>query len=592
MTIKDWVRTGTACAALAGAFTATAAATDFTFDDIHYWIGEGTNRAAVVLDWNNGQPGSSLAWGVRWNGASTNLTAILGRLDHEDKRLACEIIGDSWGSWILGFGYDADGDGGVFNAVSPGIATDGDDFIALDDFSSTHYWSVVVTNVAAVTDGMAWNYTLVGIDELLPVHGDWFAFKRINWMTGESSFPAFPVAAETPFAHQVFASRRDPYEVRFTDPTTVLGPPARVSDVDDGVPGLSAPVTPANPAMREDQLFALSGIEGDYGDEPGYVTVAFDHRVMNDPLNPYGLDFIVFGNALQNIGGEQYFYGTDDPNGVTVMTADILDEPGVVEVSQDGTTWFTYGAGPFADAFAPTLGHLYDTNAPDASLFVGNQWWGAPADPTLPIDPTLTATDFVGRTLAEYAVLYNGSAGGTGFDIDAFDLLPDPTTGRKWIQYVRVWGGSNTTDADWTDIDAFADVAPALPYDNWAREHYAWTQLPDKAVTGKRAFAANGKPNFYNAAFGTAPGATPVEAFKATGFAIENGRAVFHVPSAEYAFDAFRVGKASVVDGLYRDTLPVLEGTVQTPGGFESVFSVPVDPAAAKAFYKIGISGE
>jgi hypothetical protein len=592
MTIKNWVRTGTACAALAGAFSSTAAdAADFVFDDVHYWIGEGTNQAAIVLDWNNGRPGSSLVWGVRWNGPSTNLTSILGRLDDEDKRLASAIIQDSWGSWVLGFGYDADGDGGVFNAVSPGVATDRDDFVAMDDFSSTHYWSVVVTNVAAITGTMTWNYTMVGIDELRPANGDWFAFKRINWQTGESSFPALPAAAESPFAHRVVASLRDPYE-RFTDPNTVLGPPARVSDIDNSMPGLSAPVTPANPAMREDQLFALSWVERDYGDEPGYVTVAFDHRVVDDPQNPYGLDFIVFGNALHDIGGEQYFYGTDDPNGVTVATADILAEPGIVEVSQNGTTWFTYGSGPFADAFAPTLGHLYDTNAPDASLFAGNRWWGKPADPTLPVDPALTSTNFVDRTLAGYAVLYNGSAGGTGFDIGAFALPVDPATGRKWIQYVRVRGGSNLKDADWTDIDAFADVAPAAPYDNWAREHYAWTNLPNNAIAGKRAIAANGKPNFYNAAFGTAPDAAPVEAFKAIGFAIENGRAVFRVPSAEFAFDAFRVGRASVVDGLYRDVLPTFESAVQTPEGFESVFSIPIDPTAAKAFYKIGISGE
>ena len=593
MTIKNWVRTGTACAALAGAFSSTAAdAADFTFNDVHYWIGEGTNRAAIVLDWNNGRPGSSLAWGVRWNGPSTNLTTILRRLGDEDKRLASALIQDSWGSWVLGFGYDVDGDGGLFNAVSPGIATDGDDFIALDDFSSTHYWSVVVTNVAAITASTVWDYTMMGIDGLVPAHGDWFAFKRINWMTGESSFPALPTAAETPFAHRVVASLRNPFVFRFTDPNTVLGPPARVSDVDDGAPGLSAPVTPANPAMREDQLFALSWVEGGYGDEPGYVTVAFDHRVVDDPQNPYGLDFIVFGNALHDIGEGQYFLGTDNPNGVTITTADILAEPGIVEVSQNGTTWFTYSAGPFADAFAPTLGHLYDTNAPDPTLFAGNKWWGKPADPTLPVDPSLTAADFVGRTLAEYAVLYNGSAGGAGFEIGAFPLPVDPVTGRKWIQYVRVLGGSNLDDRDWTDIDAFADVAPGAPYDNWAREHYAWTNLPSKAVTGKRAIAANGKPNFYNAAFGTAPDAAPVEAFQTTSFTVENGRAVFHVPSAEFAFDAFRVGRASVVDGLYRDTLPTFEGAIQTPQGFESVFSIPIDSTAAKTFYKIGISGE
>ena len=53
MTIKNWVRTGTACAALAGALYSTAAfAADFTFADVHYWVGEGTNRAVVLVDYD------------------------------------------------------------------------------------------------------------------------------------------------------------------------------------------------------------------------------------------------------------------------------------------------------------------------------------------------------------------------------------------------------------------------------------------------------------------------------------------------------------------------------------------------------------
>jgi hypothetical protein len=47
--------------------------------------------------------------------------------------------------------------------------------------------------------------------------------------------------------------------------------------------------------------------------------------------------------------------------------------------------------------------------------------------------------------------------GGTGFDISRFPLPPDPQTGRKWIQYVRIdnprQGGATP------EIDALSDVA-------------------------------------------------------------------------------------------------------------------------------------
>ena len=97
-----------ACAILCLGVLATSAqaSESFSFDDIHSWIGEGTNRAGIVIDWNNGRPRSSLAWGVRWNGASTNLTEWLVRLEHEDRRLYAAV-----GTTVVGLAYDADGDG-------------------------------------------------------------------------------------------------------------------------------------------------------------------------------------------------------------------------------------------------------------------------------------------------------------------------------------------------------------------------------------------------------------------------------------------------------------------------------------------------
>ena len=58
--IKKYVLKGArmACAILCLGLVATSAqaSESFSFDDIHSWIGEGTNRAGIVIDWNNGRP--------------------------------------------------------------------------------------------------------------------------------------------------------------------------------------------------------------------------------------------------------------------------------------------------------------------------------------------------------------------------------------------------------------------------------------------------------------------------------------------------------------------------------------------------------
>ncbi len=48
-----------------------------SFDDISYWVGTGSNRAGIVIDWKDGKVPTSLAWGFRWNGAATGEDMIL-----------------------------------------------------------------------------------------------------------------------------------------------------------------------------------------------------------------------------------------------------------------------------------------------------------------------------------------------------------------------------------------------------------------------------------------------------------------------------------------------------------------------------------
>ncbi len=60
--------------ARAGAVSTNPAS--FGFDQIQFWTGSGTNRAAVVIQWNDGLTPSSLVWGYRWNNTATGFDML------------------------------------------------------------------------------------------------------------------------------------------------------------------------------------------------------------------------------------------------------------------------------------------------------------------------------------------------------------------------------------------------------------------------------------------------------------------------------------------------------------------------------------
>ena len=64
----------------------------------------------------------------------------------------------------------------------------------------------------------------------------------------------------------------------------------------------------------------------------GYITYYYADPISDDPNNPYGIDFIVFGNAYR---GNQEF-----------------GEPGQVWVSEDGETWFALAGGMHYEDYA------------------------------------------------------------------------------------------------------------------------------------------------------------------------------------------------------------------------------------------------
>ena len=192
----------------------------FTFDDIDYWIGTGSNKAALVIDWNDDKNPPSLAWGYRWDGtacAADMLMAIAGSgyikdsyndstpneyLTGDDSRLYACISDWHWGGTtgyaIFGLGYDVDGDGGGFvsgyEGSETGYATDADDHYR--EGWNDGYWSYWVASDSDPWSSSSWGYSNTGMGGRALSDGDWDGWSFDDDVFGpHGGAPSEPVAA-------------------------------------------------------------------------------------------------------------------------------------------------------------------------------------------------------------------------------------------------------------------------------------------------------------------------------------------------------------------------------------------------------------
>ncbi len=202
----------------------------------------------------------------------------------------------------------------------------------------------------------------------------------------------------------------------YTNPGSALGEPAR--NIDEW--GTNTDVTMFYPAWKPDQLVSIGA--------GGELILGFNKRIMNNPDNPYGVDFIIFGNA--------FFTNSSGKAG------GIFAEPATISISQDGTTWYDISS-VTADNLFPTQGY---TDSSGTYVHDGS----VPADFLKPVDPSIK---WKNKTYTELLGLYKGSGGGTGVDMDE--------TGLDWIQYIKLW---QAEDDDWSaEIDAVSAISVADP---------------------------------------------------------------------------------------------------------------------------------
>jgi hypothetical protein len=264
-------------------------------------------------------------------------------------------------------------------------------------------------------------------------------------------------AQASPYATElVYASPSLSGNSLYNDPYAVLGAPA--TNFNSGWGGKTSRVKLVEPAynvglngeklittLRRDQV----------------IVVGFDNPIENDPRNPYGIDFLVFGNAM--------YTGSGSVSDATNMNTYMLSGGGVfngggwfeealVSVSQgpeyEGQdplewTWYSFDEGPYGDGPYPTNSYLWD--AENAT------WTDTLSDFTRPVNPDVFGALY-GQTnvsAADAIAAYQGSGGGTGFDLD--DLYELHGVQLDWIQYIKVEGTALHKEGE---IDAFADVAP------------------------------------------------------------------------------------------------------------------------------------
>ncbi len=196
-------------------FTRVATATTISsFDDIIYWVGSGTNSAALVVDWNDGKSAESLAWGYRWSGTATGFDMISAVLASDPRFEGAFIFGTA----IFGLGYDLDGDGGTFNFIEPGGGpSDPDDHFQVGFFVNG-YWSYWIHGGEFVYDiydnnppfnligtgtysvpgtpqysNVNWFFSPVGAADRPLINGAWDGWRFAPGFVAQS--PSQPVAA-------------------------------------------------------------------------------------------------------------------------------------------------------------------------------------------------------------------------------------------------------------------------------------------------------------------------------------------------------------------------------------------------------------
>lgn len=170
--------------------------------------------------------------------------------------------------------------------------------------------------------------------------------------------------------------------IGFTNTTAALGAPSKIIEGEFG-----GAITPFAPPFLQSQLLSIG--------EGGMAIFEFDPPLFNHPANPFGLDFILYGNSGFVITNGNFTGGGITSGNLFGQNTGATR----ISVSADGESYFELDSTktPLVDSFYPTDG------AGQAGI---------------PVALYIPSNAFASANLEKIRSLYKGSAGGSGYDLD------------------------------------------------------------------------------------------------------------------------------------------------------------------------------
>jgi len=521
--------------AAATALFAGGKAQAISLDDIQLWTGSGTNRAALVIEWsvpesliNSTVPvpvaDKTLVWGYRFNGTATGTQMRDAILAADPKLYFVESI-SQYGAFIDGIGYNLNGngvigitDGSSTNYIVNGLLTNatvnvdaahtlnGGDlywgglygpnwetwtetngaggFLSSPNRGTTNYWTP--TDTTYFSAGYHGQWVLgFGLDYMTLTNGSWVGFSVAAGEYESATNAAYNIHKHAPvspdgtyvayvcntndFAVQIVSTNKIASLTHYNVPTAVLGPPTLLfydiydSRLTNEITKVVEPEYWTYPDKATPVICEIS--------VGGYITVKMGSPIYHNPNNPYGLDFIVFGNSFYVDQGGSIVNNLTDMDSIPIAgLSGTYGHTTTVSVSQDGTNWFNY---PYVPFLLPSDAYQWDD--------FNRVWKKEVASESKPVNPTLNFPS--GVMVSNVVDQYVGANGGTGYSLQP--------SGLPWIQYIRIWAGTSTNDTssgDYTVIDAIGTVHPVTVGD-------ALSITPSNLVSGVTSLAFQNPAN-------------------------------------------------------------------------------------------------
>ena len=327
--------------------------TDFSFDDIEFWVGTGSDSAALVIDWYDDK-GGTLVWGYLFDAADDAQNtgyAMVAAVAKADPRFVLLVHGTDIGNTIAGLGYDLDNSGDMrLTYTDPdtkettehtpvdGIVTTGE--YNYDDWSASDaddhwvsgwyngYWSYQVKDDRAES----FSYSGLGASSRRLQNGSWdgWAYQGFDNPSMTGVIPRAPwTAAESPVQ---LPEGEEP-----TDGNTYWGQMYKNS-VHQSIVALGMANKAENLSVKWEMAFTGSG----FFDYPGQPIIAGDYM------------YITEGKKIHKVFVE---------DGTAVLTAEMSGSMGFFAMITygDGKIFVPYSNGSLEAFDAVTLKPLWKT---------------------------------------------------------------------------------------------------------------------------------------------------------------------------------------------------------------------------------------